>query len=148
MRMVRRCIRLTRLTLICEVIRYRLVRVRQNLKKRLRVSGPQSPFSISSSFIFFFVLLAFFLITKIQAKLLIICMAASATAWKPLIIHQHIVARGSYCTVLPMVCKDKFMEARKALDHRTAVKKEKWTTGHPPRKSSLFGSCVETYQNF
>ena len=32
--MVRWCIRLTRLTLVCEVIRYRLVQVRQNLKKR------------------------------------------------------------------------------------------------------------------
>ena len=32
-RMVRCCIRLTRLTLVCEVIRYRLVQVRQNLKK-------------------------------------------------------------------------------------------------------------------
>ena len=32
-RMVRWCIRLTRLTLVCEVIRYRLVQVRQNLKK-------------------------------------------------------------------------------------------------------------------
>ena len=30
MRMVRWCIRLTRLTLVCEVIRYRLVQVRQN----------------------------------------------------------------------------------------------------------------------
>ena len=34
-KMVRWCIRLTRLTLVCEVIRYRLVQVRQNLKKRL-----------------------------------------------------------------------------------------------------------------
>ena len=32
--MVRWCIRLTRLTLVCEMIRYRLVQVRQNLKKR------------------------------------------------------------------------------------------------------------------
>ena len=32
--MVRWCIRLTRLTIVCEVIRYRLVQVRQNLKKR------------------------------------------------------------------------------------------------------------------
>ena len=32
--MVRGCIRLTRLTLVCEVIRYRLVQVRQNLKKK------------------------------------------------------------------------------------------------------------------
>ena len=31
--MVRWCIRLTRLTLVCEVIRYRLVQVRQNQKK-------------------------------------------------------------------------------------------------------------------
>ena len=35
LRMVRWCIRLTRLTLVCEVIRYRLVQVQQNLKKRL-----------------------------------------------------------------------------------------------------------------
>ena len=34
-RMARPCIRLTRLALVCEVIRYRLVQVRQNLKKRL-----------------------------------------------------------------------------------------------------------------
>ena len=34
MRMVRWCIRLTRLTLVCEVIRYRLVQVRQNQKKK------------------------------------------------------------------------------------------------------------------
>ena len=33
-KMVRWCIRLTRLTLVCEVIRYRLVQVRQNLKKK------------------------------------------------------------------------------------------------------------------
>ena len=33
-RMVRWCIRLTRLTLVCEVIRYRLVQVRQNQKKK------------------------------------------------------------------------------------------------------------------
>ena len=33
LRMVQWCIRLTRLTLVCEVIRYRLVQVRQNLKK-------------------------------------------------------------------------------------------------------------------
>ena len=58
------CIRLTRLTLVCEVIRYRLVQVRRNQKKTFRVGGPQSPFSISSSFILSFVLLAFFLNTK------------------------------------------------------------------------------------
>ena len=63
-RMVRWCIRLTRLTLVCEVIRYRLVQVRQNQKKTFRVGGPQSPFSISSSFILSFVLLPFFLNTK------------------------------------------------------------------------------------
>ena len=34
LRMVRWCIRLTRLTLVCEVIRYRLVQVRQNQKKK------------------------------------------------------------------------------------------------------------------
>ena len=38
LRMVRWCIRLTRLTLVCEVIWYRLVQVRQNLKKK-RLSG-------------------------------------------------------------------------------------------------------------
>ena len=65
LRMIRWCIRLTRLTLVCEVIKYRLVQVRQNLKKRtFRVGGPQSPFSTSSSFILFFVLLPFFLNTK------------------------------------------------------------------------------------
>ena len=62
--MVRWCIRLTRLTLVCEVIRYRLVQVRQNQKKTFRVGGPQAPFSISSSFILSFVLLPFFLNTK------------------------------------------------------------------------------------
>ena len=64
--MVRWCIRLTRLTLVCEVIRYRLVQVRQNQKKNFRVGGPQSPFSISSSFILSFVLLPFFLNTKMN----------------------------------------------------------------------------------
>ena len=48
MRMVRWCVRLTRLTLVCKVIRYRSVQVRQNLKKKKkktsRVGGPQSPF--------------------------------------------------------------------------------------------------------
>ena len=62
------CIRLTRLTLVCEVIRYRLVQVRQNQKKTFRVGGPQSPFSISSSFILSFVLLPFFLNTKMKKK--------------------------------------------------------------------------------
>ena len=60
------CIRLTRLTLVCEVIRYRLVQVRQNQKKTFRVGGPQSPFSISSSFILSFVLLPFFINTKMD----------------------------------------------------------------------------------
>ena len=45
-------------------------------KKRLRVGGPQSPFSISSSIILFFVLLpAFFLRTKINLQ----------AAWVPLV---------------------------------------------------------------
>ena len=63
MRMVRWCIRLTRLTLVSEVIRYRLVQVRQNLKKkkkdcglaarnRLSLSLPLS-FSSSSYFLSF-----------------------------------------------------------------------------------------------
>ena len=34
--MVRRCIRLMRLTLVCEVIKYHLVQVRQNLKKKIK----------------------------------------------------------------------------------------------------------------
>ena len=38
LRMVRWCIRLTRLTLVCEVIRYRLVQVRQNQKKKKKIS--------------------------------------------------------------------------------------------------------------
>ena len=48
------------------MIRYRLVQVRQNQKKTFRVGGPQSPFSISSSFILSFVLLPFFLNTKMS----------------------------------------------------------------------------------
>ena len=56
------------LTLVCEVIRYRLVQVRQNQKKTFRVGGPQSPFSISSSFILSFVLLPFFLNTKMNTS--------------------------------------------------------------------------------
>ena len=56
-RMVRWCVRLTRFTLVCEVIRYRFVQVRQNLKKkkglaarnRLPLSLPLS-FSSSSCF--------------------------------------------------------------------------------------------------
>ena len=54
------------ITLVCEVIRYRLVQVRQNQKKTFRVGGPQSPFSISSSFILSFILLPFFLNTKMN----------------------------------------------------------------------------------
>ena len=57
---VRWCIRLMRLTLVCEVIRYRLVQAQQNLKKKktFRVGGHQSPslslplsFSSSSYFL-------------------------------------------------------------------------------------------------
>ena len=68
--LVRWCILLTRLTLVCEVIWYRLVQVRQNLKKKMtfRFGGPQSLFSISSSFILSFVLLPFFLKTKIKHR--------------------------------------------------------------------------------
>ena len=42
LRMVRWCIRLTRLTLVCEVIRYRLVQIRQNLKKSPMEYPPES----------------------------------------------------------------------------------------------------------
>ena len=38
-RMVRWCIRLTRLTLVCEVIRYRMFQVWQNLKKMISFAG-------------------------------------------------------------------------------------------------------------
>ena len=41
-RMVRWCIRLTRLTLVCEVIRYRLVQVRQNQKKKKKKFTPDN----------------------------------------------------------------------------------------------------------
>ena len=78
--MVRWCIRLTRLTLVCEVIRYRLVQVRQNQKKTFRVGGPQSPFSISSSFILSFVLLPFFLNTKMKMASRCSCPRAR-TSW-------------------------------------------------------------------
>ena len=39
LRMVRWCIRLTRVTLVCEVIRYRFVQVRQNHKKNFVLPG-------------------------------------------------------------------------------------------------------------
>ena len=44
-------------TLVCEVIRYRLVQVWQNLKQTFRVCGHGNYLSISSSFILFFVFL-------------------------------------------------------------------------------------------
>ena len=66
-RMVRWCIRLTRLNLVCEVVRYRLVQVRQNLKKRLFGLAARNCLSLfSSSFILSFVLLPFFLNTKMK----------------------------------------------------------------------------------
>ena len=46
-KMVRWCIRLTRLTLACEVIRYRLVQVRQNLEKRLVGLAARNRLSLS-----------------------------------------------------------------------------------------------------
>ena len=51
-------------------------------KKTFRVGGPQSPFSISSSFILFFILLPFFLKSKKPAFLCVctcVCTHASAT---------------------------------------------------------------------
>ena len=45
--MVRWCIRLTRLTLVCEVIRYRLVQVQKKKKKKKKLCF--SPRSIVSS---------------------------------------------------------------------------------------------------
>ena len=45
--MVQWCIRLTRLTLVCKVIRYRLVQVRQNLKKRLFGLAARNRLSLS-----------------------------------------------------------------------------------------------------
>ena len=48
-RMVRWCIRLTRLTLVCEMIRYLLVQVRQNHKKSLFGLAARNRLSISSS---------------------------------------------------------------------------------------------------
>ena len=50
LRMVRWCIRLTRLTLVCKVIRYRLVQVRQNLKKDF--SGWRSAIAFLYLFLF------------------------------------------------------------------------------------------------
>ena len=44
---VRWCVRLTRLTLLCEVIRYRLVQIRQNLKKRLFGLAARNRLSLS-----------------------------------------------------------------------------------------------------
>ena len=52
--------------LVSKKIRYRLVQVRHNLKTTFQVGGLQLPFSISSSFVLFFVSLPFFLEAKIQ----------------------------------------------------------------------------------
>ena len=48
-RMVRWCIRLTRLTLVCEVIRYRLVQVRQNQKKKKKKKKKKSKYYLRDS---------------------------------------------------------------------------------------------------
>ena len=53
LKMVRWCIRLMHLTLVCEVIRHRLSQVWQNLKKRRQIGGPQSPLSLSLPLSFF-----------------------------------------------------------------------------------------------
>ena len=50
LRMVRWCIRLTRLTLVCEVIRYRLVQVRQNQKKKWVWVGNEGKFDTLYTF--------------------------------------------------------------------------------------------------
>ena len=71
LRMMRWCTPLRRLTLVCEVIRYRLVQVRQNIKKKtFRVGGLQSPSSISSSISFSFILSFVLLSFSIQKWLL------------------------------------------------------------------------------
>ena len=80
----------TRLSLVCEVITYRLVQVWQNLKKIFWVAsaGPRSPFFISSSFILFVVLLPFLLKTKIKFY-------NTKRRWKPVNGQLHLVALGS-----------------------------------------------------
>ena len=52
LRMVRWCIWLTRLTLVCEVIRYRLVQVRQNLKHKNDFSGWRPAIAFLYPFLF------------------------------------------------------------------------------------------------
>ena len=105
-RMVRRCIRLTRLTLVCEVIRYRLVQAWQNLKKRLRVGGLQSPFSISSSFVLLFILLrqpaiAFLYLILVHAPLHLTSFLCQSKNWN-FILHITLssgMAGRSICQV-------------------------------------------------
>ena len=53
-RMIRWCIRLTRLTFVCEVIRYRLVQVRQNLKKKKKKDLPGWRLTIAFLHLFLF----------------------------------------------------------------------------------------------
>ena len=68
-RMVRWCIRLTRLTLVCEVIRYRLVQVRQNQK---RLFGLAARNRLSLSLPLSFSPLSYFLSFSIQKRVLTI----------------------------------------------------------------------------
>ena len=116
--MVRWCIRLTRLTLVCEVIRYRLVQVRQNQKKTFRVGGPQSPFSISSSFILSFVLLPFFLNTKNIFPSVSWCSAYTCiTSCQQSLSHGCVPARkhcrSAYLCCLPSTTGRGHVSARK-----------------------------------
>ena len=75
------------------MIKFRFVQVRQNLKRKktFRVGGPQSPFSISSSFILFFVLLHFYLKDKNQR----------ATATRKVQMECRFNADDSQCCARP-----------------------------------------------
>ena len=83
--MVRWCIRLTRLTLVCEVIRYRLVQVRQNQKKDF--SGWRPAIAFLYLFLFHSLLcLTYFLSFSIQNMLNIL-------PWKKLEPSSRFAAR-------------------------------------------------------
>ena len=66
--MVQWCIRLTRLTLVCEVIRYRLVQVWQNLNKRLFGLAARKHLPLSLIFTLSFSSSSYFLSFSIQKR--------------------------------------------------------------------------------
>ena len=108
LRMVRWCIRLTRLTLLCGVIRYRLVQFRQKSHKRsFRVGGPQSPFSLSLPLSFSFS--SFFLSFAKRNRKHILWIAhlhhlhTSSDEFKRTVRKEKVLVLSSKCSYFPFL---------------------------------------------